>query len=195
MIAAPFLPLLACPCCGSALDADLRCLGCGSAYSCDDGILALRLPADARTEKVRGFYAAAPFPAYPANDSLSALRARAERSEFARLLDQAIPPDARVLEMGCGTGQMSLFLAGADRLVVGADLTRDSLALAESARRRYALDGVLFVETDLRRPGLRAKSFDVVVSNGVLHHTPDPRASFAALARLVRPGGILVVGL
>src|SRR5207244_11405276 len=95
----------------------------------------------------------------------------------------------------CGTGQMSLFLAGADRLVIGADLTRASLELAEAARRRYQIDGVLFVETDLRRPGLRARAFDVVICNGVLHHTPDPRASFAALSRLVRPGGIVVVGV
>ena len=45
-----------------------------------------------------------------------------------------------------------------------------------------------FVETDLRRPGLRAGAFDVVYSSGVLHHTPDPRASFARLAALARPG-------
>jgi len=51
------------------------------------------------------------------------------------------------------------------------------------------------VETDLRAAGLRQASFDVVLANGVLHHTPDPRASFAALARLARPGGTVVVGL
>src|SRR5438045_6082561 len=195
MSPAAFIPLLPCPHGRSRLDDSLRCAGCGSGHACERGIPDLRLPADPRTEKVRDFYSAAPFPAYPESDSLPALRARAERSEFARLLDQAIPPDARILEMGCGTGQMSLFLAGADRLVIGADLTRASLELAEAARRRYQIDGVLFVETDLRRPGLRARAFDVVISNGVLHHTPDPRASFAALARLVRPGGIVVVGL
>jgi SAM-dependent methyltransferase len=100
-----------------------------------------------------------------------------------------------VLELGCGTGQMSLFLSSADRLVIGADLTRASLALAEAARRRYRLERAVFVETDLRAPGLKPASFDVVYSSGVLHHTPDPRASFAALARLVRPGGIVVLGL
>ena len=52
-----------------------------------------------------------------------------------------------------------------------------------------------FVETDLRRPGLRAGSFDVVYSSGVLHHTPDPRASFARIAQLARPGGMIVLGL
>src|SRR6185369_704667 len=51
------------------------------------------------------------------------------------------------------------------------------------------------VESDLRDPGVRAGAFDVVYSSGVLHHTPDPRASFARLVRLVRPGGAIVVGL
>src|SRR5262249_22809557 len=47
----------------------------------------------------------------------------------------------------------------------------------------------------LRSPGLALGAFDVVVCSGVLHHTPDPRASFSSVARLVRPGGVLVVGL
>jgi SAM-dependent methyltransferase len=54
---------------------------------------------------------------------------------------------------------------------------------------------VQFVETDLNRPGLRDGAFDVVYSSGVLHHTPNPRTAFAHLARLVRPGGIIVLGL
>jgi SAM-dependent methyltransferase len=155
----------------------------------------LRLSTDARTGAVRDFYTAAPFPGYPPRDSLGSLRARAGRSEFAQLLDRAIPGDARIIDVGCGTGQMTLFLATADRTVVGADLTRASLELAASAARRFRVDRALFVETDLRRPGLREGAFDVVYSSGVLHHTPDPRASFAALARLVRPGGIVVLGL
>jgi SAM-dependent methyltransferase len=189
------LELLACPRCAGALDRGLRCLSCGAAYSERGGIADLRLDADARTEAVRAFYARAPFPGYPLRDSYGWLRARAERSEFARLLDRAIPGDARVVELGCGTGQMSLFLATAQRTVIGADLTRASLELAESARRRYGLERALFVETDLRAPGLRRGAFDVVYSSGVLHHTPDPRASFAAVSRLLRPGGTVVLGL
>ena len=90
---------------------------------------------------------------------------------------------------------MSLYLARADRIVIGADLTRASLLLGASAARRFALNRVQFVETDLRRPGLRAGAFDVVYSSGVLHHTPDPRASFARIVQLARPGGMIVVGL
>jgi SAM-dependent methyltransferase len=151
--------------------------------------------ADDRTERVRRFYTEAPFPGYRANDSLGTLRARAERSEFARLLDRAAPPDARVLEVGCGTGQMSLYLATADRVVIGADLTLASLELAAGAARRFNVERATFVETDLRSPGLRQGAFDLAYASGVLHHTPDPRASFEALSRLAKPGGIIVVGL
>jgi len=168
---------------------------CTVQYSAPGGIPDLRLPTDARTEAVRQFYAFAPFPGYPPRDSLLALRTRALRSEFARGLDEAIPADAVVAEIGCGTGQLSLFLASAGRRVVAADLARPSLELARDAAERYNLAHVQFVETDLRAPGLRAGAFDVVICTGVLHHTPDPCASFAALVPLARPGGVLAIGL
>jgi len=171
----------------------LACAACGRQYQAPGGIPDLRVESDARTSVVRDFYAAAPFPGYPERDSISGLRARAARSEFARLLDAAIPGDALVLEVGCGTGQLGLFLATADRTVIGADLARPSLELARDAAARYGVDA-RFVETDLRSPGLERGAFDVVICSGVLHHTPDPRASFASVARLVRPGGVLVIG-
>ena len=202
-----FEDLLACPKCGGPLEssvgpgslpgstARLRCGACNEQFAAPGGIPALRVPSDPRTERVREFYSRAPFPGYPPHDSLSALRARAARSEFARRLDESIPGDALVLELGCGTGQLSLFLASADRTVVGADLSRPSLELASEAGARYGLDGAHFIETDLRSPGLRRDAFDVVICSGVLHHTPDPRKSFSSVARLVRPGGVLVIGL
>jgi SAM-dependent methyltransferase len=204
-----FEELLACPRCRGGLSGfggttsdstglsapPLRCASCGDEYPSPKGIPALRILSDARTEKVREFYARAPFPGYPPRDTLSAMRARAARSEFARGLDRAIPGDARVLELGCGTGQLSLYLATADRVVVGADLARPSLELAREAGDRFGLKGVLFLETDLNAPGLARGAFDVVICSGVLHHTPDPRKSFASVAQLVRPGGVLVIGL
>jgi uncharacterized protein YbaR (Trm112 family) len=110
------LALLACPSCAGPLSTDWFCCDCGVRYEAPDGIPNLRLPGDTRTEVVRDFYERTPFPDYPPGASLSWLRARAERSEFARLIDRSIPDDACIVEIGCGTGQMSLYLARADSL-------------------------------------------------------------------------------
>ena len=187
--------LLACPACGEPLDDGFRCSGCGTAWPAPDGIPRLRLDSDARTEVVRGFYDAAPFPNYPPNDSLVRLRARAERSRFARLLDASIPGDALVAEIGCGTGQMSLYLARADRRLVALDLSREALRLGAAAAQRYGTDRVRFVEADIARLPLRPGAFDIVYCSGVLHHTPDPAASFARIVAAAKPGGLIVVGL
>ena len=191
----PFLELLACPACGKALAPDWSCSSCGARYEAPDGIPHLLLAGDSKTDVVRRFYERAPFPGYPPRESLSSLRARAERSEFARLLDKAIPGDARIVEIGCGTGQMSLYFARGDRVVIGADLTRGALQLGAEAAKRFGLEQVRFVETDLQHPGLRSSAFDVVYSSGVLHHTANPRSSFARIAQLARPGGIIVLGV
>jgi len=194
-----FYDMLACPACSGKLGANLACGGCGAMFEAPDGIPDLRLaggaPSEESTDAVRRFYEAVPFPGYPPRDSLHTLRARAERSKFTRLLDEAIPGDARIVDVGCGTGQMSLYLAHADRLVIGADLSRPSLQLGASAAGRFGLDRILFVETDLQRLALAAGAFDVVYSSGVIHHTSNPRASFACLARLARPGGMIVLGV
>ncbi len=187
--------LLACPACHEALSDDWKCTGCGAQFTAADGIPNLTLGVDRRTEVVRRFYDEAPFPGYPPHDNWMALQARAERSDFARLLDRAIPPDARVVEVGCGTGQMALFLARADRCVVGADVSRAALVLAAHAAQRFGLSSVQFVETDLFRPGLRRDAFDIVYSAGVLHHTSNPALAFRQVARLARAGGIVIVGV
>ncbi len=100
-----FRELLVCPACEGSLTVEWSCCECGTRYEAPDGIPNLRLETGTRTDAVRRFYEHAPFPGYPPRDSLAWLRARAERSEFAGLLDRAIPGDARILEMGCGTGR------------------------------------------------------------------------------------------
>ena len=79
--------------------------------------------------------------------------------------------------------------------MIGADVTRASLQLGAAAARRFGVTGVQFVETDLQRPGLCAGAFDVIYTSGVLHHTRDPRQSFEAILPLLRPGGMIVIGL
>ena len=108
MVSARREELLACPACSGDLrffDAGSSCTNCGATFEAKGGVLRLRQTrSDERTERVRQFYTAAPFPGYRAKDTLGTIRARAERSDFARLLDRAVAGDARIVEVGCGTG-------------------------------------------------------------------------------------------
>ena len=71
---------------------------------------------------MREFYEETPFPDYEDFDSASTLVRKARQGRFAKLLDDQLPPGARVLEAGCGTGQLTNFLSVANRSVFGADL-------------------------------------------------------------------------
>jgi SAM-dependent methyltransferase len=147
--------------------------------------------------RVRSFYQGCSFPDYDPDDSPSSLMAKAARSGFAAWLSEQMSfgESVRVLDVGCGTGQLPIFLSLHNRTVVGADFTFESLRKGESFARQHRLTNVSFVQMDLFNPTLQEASFDYVISMGVLHHTGDPRGGFESIARLVRPGGYIVVGL
>ena len=201
----PWQHVLRCPCgCGGSLidaGADLLSSACGRRFPVTDGIPQLYWPHDAAgdpgdvTERVRAFYEETPFPNYDDHDSTRSLIEKARKGRYARQLDAAIPYNASVLEVGCGTGQLTNFLGISCRSVVGADLCLNSLRLANAFRRDHALDRVRFLQANLFRLPFERDAFDVVLCNGVLHHTSDPFGGFARLVPLVRPGGHIVVGL
>lgn len=199
---APGVPC--CPACRGGLapaGGGLACARCGAAYGVDDGIPLLFLPnewGDGRrdvTADMRRFYEATPFPDYDEFDDVAGLIEKARRGLFARLLDEQIPFDHRILECGCGTGQLTNFLSVANRTVVGTDLCVNSLKLARAFKERNHLGGARFLQMNLFRPAFPPASFDWVISNGVLHHTSDPRGAFLSIASLVKPGGYVLVGL
>ena len=182
-------------------DAGAQCTACGQVFRKRDGIWSMYWPHEgsgdgkAVTEAVKAFYEETPFPNYEDHDSLRSLIEKARRGLYARALDQAIPYNSAVLEVGCGTGQLSNFLGIGCRNVVGADLCLNSLRLGEQFRRQHALDRVQFVQMNLFRPCLKPAQFDALLCNGVLHHTPDPYGGFRSLLPLLKPGGHCVVGL
>ena len=113
-----------------------------------------------------------------------------------RLLARAgIEPGMRVLDVGCGPGDVSLLLCelvGAGGSVVGVE--RDEQAL-QTARRRAVkaeLDNVEFVLGDFREVELAGGQFDALVGRLVLMYQGDPPAAVRAAARHVRPGGVVV---
>jgi len=174
---------------------------CGHRFPVTDGIPQVYWPHDAVgdpgdvTERVKAFYEKTPFPNYNGHDSARSLIESSRRGIYARALDEAIPYNSSVLEVGCGTGQLSNFLGISCRRVTGVDLCLNSLRLAERFRSEQSLKQVRFLQINLFRPPFQAKQFDVILCNGVLHHTSDPYGGFKGLLPLLRPGGYIVIGL
>jgi carbamoyltransferase len=196
--------LLSSPCCGSDLrfGADhYACSACRHRYPVESGIPLLYWPHERVgdpndvTERVKAFYEETPFPNYDDHDSVRSLIEKSRRGGYARDLNDAIPYNSTVLEVGCGTGQLSNFLGISCRHVVGTDLCLNSLKLGEEFRARHHLARVAFVQMNLFRPCFKPEQFDVVLCNGVLHHTSDPFGGFQGLVKLVKPGGHIVIGL
>lgn len=96
---------------------------------------------------------------------------------------------ADVVELGCGTGKNTAWLAGRARSVVALDFSPGMLA---KARARVPDAHVRFVEHDLRDAWpLSAESADVIVGNLVLEHLEQLPPVYAEAARVLRPGGAL----
>ena len=108
------------------------------------------------------------------------------------LIDLLDPrPGERVLDLGCGDGELTMRLAAHGCTVVGVDR---SAAFVAAARQR----GVEARVADARRladTGLAAGSFDAVFSNAVLHWIREPEPVIAGVRRLLRTGGRFVAEL
>ena len=96
---------------------------------------------------------------------------------------------ARILELGCGTGKNSEWLAAQARELVALDF---SPGMLDVARRRVRSERARFVEHDITHPWpVAPSSIDLVVGNLVLEHVRDLAPIYAEAARVLRPGGEL----
>jgi ubiquinone/menaquinone biosynthesis C-methylase UbiE len=117
-----------------------------------------------------------------------------ERAAWDRILDLVLPNGRTLdaLDVGCGTGFLSLELAARGHRIVGVDLAPSMLALA---RQKAAAQGrsVRFEEADAENLPFRPASFDLVISRHVLWTLPHPEAAIDDWQRVLRPGGRLAI--
>ena len=196
--------ILICPACEGNLEIagkGIKCSRCHNDFQVEDGIPLLFWPNEWDDSKkdvttiVKSFYEETPFPNYEKLDSIESLIRKAQQSIFMHLLNEQIPFNTRVLEVGCGTGQLSNFLGIAHRHVFGTDMCLNSLKLGQHFRKKNNLERVNFYQMNLFKPIFRKESFPIVICNGVLHHTGDPFGGFQTISRLVKKGGYIVIGL
>ena len=130
------------------------------------------------------------------------LESRAQDKVFTRLLDNyvsrlALPPSAQVLEIGCGTGAVLRHVARRNDFsgrAVGVDQCQAFIRSAQRFSRDENLDEILeFRLGDAHQLEFSDASFDTVIAHTVLSHVTDPEAVLRQMARVVRPGGSVVI--
>lgn len=198
------IDIFACPACGGHIQAnsdEVECTDCRHHFPVEAGIPLLFWRGDWPDSKkdvtdiVKSFYEKTPFPNYDGVESVNDLMQKAHRGVFARLLNEQVPFNIRVLEVGCGTGQLTNYLGISHRFVFGADMCLNSLRLGQDFQQRNNLDRVGFYQMNLFKPIFKEESFPIVICNGVLHHTSDAYGGFQSIARLVKRGGYILIGL
>ena len=113
------------------------------------------------------------------------------------ILNRRPQPVLDVLIAGCGTGIFTTEFArkapGARFLAI--DLSLASLSYAKRMAQGFGLTNVEFAQADITKLGTLGRTFDFIDSSGVLHHIADPWAAWQVLVSLLRPGGIMQIGL
>ena len=152
----------------------------------------------------------APIPPFPP-DFVADLRALRRRPELAdslwrspdlveltygrlwSLVAEVLPPaPARILDVGCGTGVLSLELARAGHDVTAVDADRTAIDLAERGAPSGGPGRVTYHHADVHDWAADEGAFDVVVTTRTLHHVAEPAAALERVRRWLRPGGLLV---
>jgi ArsR family transcriptional regulator len=108
-----------------------------------------------------------------------------------QLLPALLDPDVAVGDLGCGSGRLAATIAPYARSVVAVDSSPEMLEVARA--RLSGFDNVQIVQGRIEELPLAAASLDLALVVHLLHHVADPSAALAEVARVLRPGGRLVV--
>jgi len=113
------------------------------------------------------------------------------------LKDRPLEQAFDVLFAGCGTGLSTVeFARQTPRArVLAIDLSLASLCYAQRMTRSYGLTNVEFGQADITKLATIGREFDYVDASGVLHHLAEPWEGWRILLSLLRPGGVMLIGL
>lgn len=103
-----------------------------------------------------------------------------------------LPKRGKVLDAGCGTGNLTTKLAESAADVTGIDISQEMLRITKEAVKNR---DVKLVKMDLRNLRFRDNEFDSVVCSLVLNHLKDWKKAVREIVRVTKPGGKLIVSL
>ena len=147
------------------------------------------------TEIQSNFYSTVRFPSYENKESFAHILDKAKKSLWLKKLDEEIPFGAIVLEAGCGTGQLSIALSRFNRSIHAIDISVGSLITASSFIVRNHIKNVNLYRMNIHKMAFENEIFDIIISNGVIHHMKNPYLAFRDLIKKLKKGGYIILGL
>ena len=148
------------------------------------------------TKNVTSFYNIKPFPNYDDSDNKATILNKGNKNYLAKQFKDFVGFKKKVLEVGCGTGQLSMYFSiGTNNQIVSLDPTIESLRLANKFALENNIKNVNLVNADIFDDVLKDDYFDFVWTNGVLHHTKDPKKAFEITVKSLKNEGYILVGL
>jgi len=129
----------------------------------------------------------------PSWDRIRSLYVSESAVESAILRAAGPGPFERVVDLGTGSGRMLTLLGSKARMSIGLDLSQNMLNIARANVVKAGLDKVELRHGDIFATRLPSHSADLVLVHQVLHYLVDPAAAVAEAARLVGPGGKLLI--
>lgn len=162
----------------------------------DIGGIASHAISDQKTKNVTDFYKVAPFPNYKDDDNKQSILEKGNKNILAHQFKKFIGYKKNVLEVGCGTGQLSNYFAiGTNNEIVAFDPTMESLKLAQNFANQNSINNIKFVNADIFDDVLSENYFDFIWCNGVLHHTKNPYKAFQITSKSLKNNGYVLIGL
>lgn len=153
---------------------------------------------DAVSLRVREQYEENPYPRWITFPSVKSTTVTNYLVDTIGLSSAAMPNIANdILIAGCGTGFHSIETAKLfpNSRILAVDISRASLAYARRKTRAAGLQNVEYGQADILKLGSIDRRFDLIESVGVLHHLADPAAGWRVLLSLLRPKGLMLIGL
>ena len=114
-----------------------------------DGILQLKLN-NSIVKKVSEFYTSNPFPNYKIDDDKISILEKGNKNLLANQFKKFVGHNKKILEIGCGTGQLSTYFSiGNNNLVVAMDATLQSLKIAKNFAKKNDIQNLIYVNADI----------------------------------------------
>ncbi len=182
------LALLCCPACQQSLTHDdntLHCQQCGARYGIHDGMPVLLTNTDTTTKLDTLDY--------DDHHGISDSSLTVIHTMWKTVLDENRILGGNVLEIGCGTGQLTATLAAMPtvKTIHATDISLDFLRMTKN-RVSSPQSAVYYYACDANQLPFTANTFDLIVANSVLHHLLDYPRVLQQCARLLKPGGAAV---